>query len=184
MMENMIFETVDPRAYAQELLDGNALTLAAVKKGAVLARRAIEGEELEVWTGDGNLEGRETAEQGEMILTRADENGDPVRDSSGRINSGITAEEDFHVKYKLQDPVRGLYVPAGSLQYFVQAAGNISFTAPWGEIQKIRRGGFLNITDRNDIYGIAREEFEETYQVMEMAGTDVDVIRNGGEEES
>ena len=170
------FEEVDPVDYAMRMLEGDALTLAAVKKGAVLARRAREGETVDVWTGDGNLEGSEMAGRGDMILTRADEDGSPVTDSRGHTNSWIMAEKDFFAKYEPEDPESGLHQPAGGLQFFVQAGDNISFRAPWGEIQKIRRGGFLNITKKNDIYGIAREEFEETYQVQEMVGTDVDVL--------
>ena len=53
----------------------------------------------------------------------------------------------------------------------MQINEDISFMAPWGEEQVIKAGSFLNVTDYDDIYGIAREEFIKTYSfVDEISG--------------
>ena len=162
--------------YARDLVESGALTVEAEKKGAVLARPAKEGEELDVWTKDGNYEGHETAQKGDIILTRADDNGQPVIDENGHTNTWKVSEETFKKKYDTehQDPETGFVKPAGGTQVFVQTDRDITMMAPWGEMQNIQAGGFLNITDPKDVYGIANEEFNETYKVTGDVTRDVE----------
>lgn len=168
MAQTGTFEVVDAKAYAKSQLVAGAQVVVAEKAGRVLARPAKEGEQIDVWTKNGNFEGSETAHEGEMILTRADDNGQPVLDSYGHNNSWKMSAEKFMAKYDTThpDPETGAFKPAGAPQTFVQVGKDISLKASWGEVQNIRQGGYLNITDPKDVYGIAREEFQETYKVL------------------
>jgi len=143
-------------------------TVKAEKKGIVIAREAKENEELDVYTKNGNFEGHETAQKGDMILTRANDDGTPYVDDYSHINSWKVSRETFEKKYDTANPIKeGVYKPASGVQLFIQINDDISFDAPWGERQNIRTHGYLNITDLNDLYGIAEEEFKETYKYIE-----------------
>lgn len=47
---------------------------------------------------------------------------------------------------------------------------SISFFAPWGSVMNLPKGSFINLTDENDIYGIARQEFFDTYAKCDING--------------
>ncbi len=49
----------------------------------------------------------------------------------------------------------------------VELQENVRFQAPWGEEMRIRAGGVLVIKDSGDIYGIQREEFQDTYEYID-----------------
>lgn len=166
-LRQMEFTEIDAAGYGKALVDAGAEIVTAEKKGAVLARAAIPGEKTDVWTKNGNLESLETAKEDELILTRADDDGRPVVDEHGHVNSWKISRKTFEEKYDAEHPLEtGVYKPAGGPQKFVKLAENVCFIAPWGSPQKIRKGGYLNITDPGDVYGIAEEEFKETYRVV------------------
>ena len=57
----------------------------------------------------------------------------------------------------------------------MQIKEDITIYVPWGENgalipQHLRAGSWLNIEDVNDIYGIAEEEFKETYSQCDRHG--------------
>lgn len=64
----------------------------------------------------------------------------------------------------------GWYKPTGGIQKFLELVEDTSLVAPWNEVQFIAAGGLLNVTDLNDIYGIAREEFFSTYAECDEQG--------------
>lgn len=164
------FEKVDSAAYAELLKDKGANEVTAVKSGNVLAREGKPGEVIQVWTKDGNLETTETVKAGQMIVTRAGEDGKPVIDGNGHDNSWVMAKDKFEKKYDVENRnADGTYKPAGSPQTFIEVDKDVEFSAPWGEVQRIRKGGYLNITNPKDVYGIAKDEFSETYKVVSAA---------------
>lgn len=64
------------------------------------------------------------------------------------------------------------YRPAGGVQTFMQVKEDIAVMVPWGENGAdipltIDAGGYLNVTNPDDIYGIAETEFNETYRIIE-----------------
>jgi hypothetical protein len=81
------------------------------------------------------------------------------------------SDETLHKKYNVPENFEGGFVPPkGSDQYFMQVQDGVTIQVPWGENgslipQTIKAGGYLNITDMDDVYGIAEEEFNETYEV-------------------
>lgn len=57
------------------------------------------------------------------------------------------------------------------IQTFMKACVNLLVYVPWGENGKlipqyIEAGGFLNITNLSDIYGVAEKEFKSTYRII------------------
>ena len=69
---------------------------------------------------------------------------------------------------EVNDAESGIASPKSVPQKFVQIDRDVVIYKPWGEDgelvpQVIRAGGYLNVTNRDDVYGIAKEEFEETY---------------------
>ena len=143
----------------------------AVKTGCILARIGRTGEEVTTYVSGGitetinhvRLDGNGRPD---IVATMADASGDRITDRYGRTNTIIIPRETFDRKYINADRVSGeeqLFRPAGAVQEFIQIDEDITFTAPWGEAQYLQAGSFLNITDPEDIYGIAYEEFMQTY---------------------
>lgn len=57
------------------------------------------------------------------------------------------------------------------IQTFMKACVNLLVYVPWGENGKlipqyIEAGGFLNITNLSDIYGVAEKEFKSAYKII------------------
>ena len=50
----------------------------------------------------------------------------------------------------------------GGIQLFVQITDNIILNQ-WGSDMKIASGGYINITNVDDMYGISQRDFEDTY---------------------
>lgn len=82
----------------------------------------------------------------------------------------IINDTTFNKKYEPLDLENNVYKPKGGVCLFVQVNENISFVAPWGETMVIGKGGYLNITNPNDIYGVQEKEFNETYAECDKNG--------------
>ena len=90
----------------------------------------------------------------------------------------LLKDSTFKKKYEVLDEFNSIYKPKGGVQIFIQIPDNISFTAPWGEEMNIEKGGYLNITDKNDIYGVQEKEFKETYAECDANGRFLDESLN------
>ena len=143
----------------------------AKKNGYIMARPAEDGERISVMTSDGHKEAQETAKPGDWVATRAYENGTPHVDEHGNVNSWLMSEDTLAKKYnmgqKLENGER-MFAPRGEEQKFMRVSENVALSVPWGENgapidQYIKEGGWLNITNANDVYGIAEQEFFDTY---------------------
>ena len=82
----------------------------------------------------------------------------------------IINDTTFNKKYEPLDLENNIYKPNGGVCLFVQVNENISFVAPWGETMVIEKGGYLNITNPDDIYGVQEKEFNETYAECDKNG--------------
>ncbi len=160
----------DINKYAMKF-EGQEFT--AVKTGYILAKKGREGEEVRTYTKNGILEtiarvraDEEGAE--DYVVTRCDENGKPVVGMLGRPNCWILSVKALAEKYDIESRKRGVLLcrPKRVCQKVIQIPDDISFRAPWGNIQTIRAGGYLNVTDPDAIYGIAKEKFRETYELV------------------
>lgn len=146
----------------------------AEKNGYITGRRAEPGEKISVMTSDGQKEVQETAKEGDWIATRAYEDGTNYVDKNGNTNSWLMSEETLAKKYEggyAQGDDTLLFKPRGQKQEFMRVSENVALTVPWGEngapvTQYVKEGGWLNITDLNDVHGIAEKEFTETYDIV------------------
>lgn len=171
-MTEEAFERFDRDAlagYVRLLTESGAPALTAAKKTEprFIVRIAEGTEEIVVWTKDGNKETVEHPEKGDMIVTKGNADGTPALDGYGHNNTWCMRPDAFKAFYDADHPdsATGMYCARPVERRFIQIDRNIEFDAPWGETQRIRAGGFLNISDPNDIYGVARDEFNETYDV-------------------
>lgn len=173
------YEVVDARTYVNELNLRGASTVFARKSqssGGVIARKGPLGGKVKVYTNDGNLEAVEFCGEGQWILTKADSDGNPIIDDYGHTNTWRVDDAVFKSKYEVKNMTPSGYVlPVSNPQMFIQIDKNVAIMKPWGEngelvAQTIAAGGYLNITNLDDIYGIAVAEFNETYTVFLTRG--------------
>ena len=155
--------------YIETLLQKNG-SFIAVKFGNVLIRPVEEGEKILVYTKNGNLEAEEIGQAGKYLLTRCDDNGKPIIDKYGHTNSCQTGMDVIKKKYEI-DEKTGIAKPKGTPQQFIVIDRDITLYKPWGKNgawvkQNIKAGGVLNITNKPKVYGIAAEEFAETYKMV------------------
>ena len=59
-----------------------------------------------------------------------------------------------------------IYKPKGGKQIFVRINDNIILNQ-WGSDMKIAKGGFINITKIDDMYGISERDFYDTYKFLD-----------------
>lgn len=97
------------------------------------------------------------------IATKVDEQGNIIIDNNGHVNQWIIDDTTFKKKYEIDPKNPSLYRPKGGPQLFVQIADNIILNQ-WGADMKIAAGGYINITNVDDMYGISQRDFEDTYK--------------------
>lgn len=73
--------------------------------------------------------------------------------------------EKFNERYEIISP--GVAKSRGTPQYFIRIKENIKLETSWGELQFLKAGSALNVSNLNDIYGINKEEFEDTYRKLD-----------------
>lgn len=147
----------DMYTYVRDGIISGKFTLDEVAKFArVMARQGIEGEEIITVMADGLEETRN--------VVKVDENGNPgwvLTNPDGE--QYIVPDATFNKKYEIDPENPDVYKPKGGPVISCKTNENIEFTAPWGEPMKIEAGGSLIINNPNDIYGIQKTEFENTY---------------------
>lgn len=166
----------DISVYVQELLDKGAVILKAEKFGRILARKGQPGEKIITWSVD--AEGQPLMEKeavvgvdaetgkADMVVIKADENGTALTDKNGNINEWIITDKVFTKKYEEDTKRPGLYKPVGGVQKFVKLTESIVLQQ-WGSEMNIDAGGYVNITNPSDIYGISGRDFQETYKIID-----------------
>ena len=149
------------KEYVNEGLANGAFELKAYQKtGKINARVGEIGEEIFTIMSNGLKETKNTV--------TADENGNP-----GWVVTNLTGEKyiipdiTFRKKYEkivgTEDEYRPIWNPINA----VKIDENLSFQAPWGEMQQLVAGGYLIFNkDTDDIYGVQEEEFISTYELI------------------
>lgn len=174
------YKIIDPDTYIDECKWNGIVE--AEKSGYIIAREAKEGERVDVMTQNGNHEASEIAKKGDWIVTRADEDGNPILDENGNRNSWIVSDDVIDEKYEehgYANREEVFFKPLGETQEFMRVQEDVAVMVPWGENGEdipltVDKGGYLNITDRDDVYGIAENEFNETYRITEVVRSEVD----------
>ncbi len=139
------------------------------KYARVEAEKGVPGEKITTIMKDGHVEVSDVA-------VKVDENGNPdwiVTNPDGERYAVPHAK--FIKRYELEAGKDGKHAPIGAPIEAIQVPEEISFDVPWGKDgapveMTIKAGGYLNITDLSDIYGIQEEEFKNTYATCNEQG--------------
>lgn len=171
-MENYI--KVEVTSYVKQGIEnGTMVPRQAEKYARIIARQGVLGETVVSWSVDsqGN-ELQEKVAQVQLdtqtnhlgwIATKVDEQENIIVDKNGHINQWIIDDTTFLKKYEIDPENPSLCRPKGGHQIFVQITDNIILNQ-WGSDMKIAAGGYINITNVADMYGISQRDFEDTYR--------------------
>lgn len=169
------YKTIDNLPeYIQGLLDRGANVVLAEKTGKIAARPGVIGERVISWSVD--AEGNPVLEKDATVsadaagipgwvVTKIDDNGKEVIDSNGHNNCWIIDNEVFCRKYVEDTECPGVYKPAGGIQKFVKLDEAIHILQ-WGEEWNVDRGGYINITNPEDMYVISGRDFGDIYRII------------------
>ena len=127
------------------------------KKTQVLAKVALGGEHIVTITGDGK-ETQNTAKPGDYIVQNM---------TTAKEQYIISAEKMLKRYQKLADVVTEpgweLWKAVGQVRGVEYTGPLVEIMATWGETMPLKPGDMVVTPDGNEIYRIARKEFEETY---------------------
>ena len=172
------YQIVDGKQYMSDLRKNGAKTVSAKKSSKVIVmdaeKETVNGEFI-TYTSQGNAEASEKLIDDSLLIARADKNGKPYVDAFGHMNMWQINKDKFRIRYAdVPKEIRPgmVFDPVGTPQDFVQVDKDVAVMCPWGENgrlipQTIDKGGYLTIVSANDCYGIAAEEFDNTYVVLE-----------------
>ena len=167
------FIRVDAREFAVTGMEkGDLVPVTAVKFARIVARPGTMGEEVVTYSQDGIVEKVDTVKLDEAtgkpgwIATKVDEKGGAIVDEQGNKNEWIISDSTFQKKYEVDPENPALFKPKGGPQQFVQLPINVTVTQ-WGSEMNIAAGGWLNVTNLDDVYGISQRDFEDTYRIVE-----------------
>lgn len=167
-------ESVDAASYGAEMAEKYG-TVTAVKHGAISVRRAEPGEQVATVAGDGTKETVNTAKLGDYVVTKLGDDLKPALNQNGHENVYIMSGATLAKKYLDSDGnkidsekgTEGICRPDSSIpQKWVQVDKDIRIMAPWGEAMVIRKGGYLNVTNPSNVYGISEKDFNDTYKPL------------------
>lgn len=154
---------------------GTMVPFQAEKYTRIIARPGVFGEEIISWSVNEKGEpikervnrvkiDPETGNPG-WVVTKISSDGIVLIDANGHDNSWIIGDKKFREKYEIDNPELGIFKPVGSVQTFVKIDKDI-ILSQWESEMKIARGGYINITNPEDMYGISERDFLDTYRVV------------------
>ncbi len=144
--------------YVREGIKSGRLTVDEVAKFArIHARQGTLGEEIITKMANGLEETRNTV----TVDEKTGEPGWVVTNPDGE--EYIVPDSTFKKKYEIDPENPAQYKPKGGPVLSSSINEHIEFNAPWGETMKIEAGGSLILNGPDDIYGIQKAEFENTY---------------------
>ena len=123
----------------------------------VQAVQAKGGEEIVTVLADGTKETKNIAKAGDWIVTNPG--------GERYIVDGAKFTKKYEAAAELGE---GWFKPKGAPQQFRQIKADMKMMASWGEEQTLRKGAYVNVTDINDLYGVAEQEFNDTYKTIKV----------------
>ena len=171
------YTKVDVHQYVDMgIKNGTMIPKEAEKFARIVAKQGQVGEKVISWSVDSlgheiqekvaYVQNDEKTNQPGWIVTKVDEDGNIMLDNNNHVNQWIIEDTVFRKKYEIDPENPTLFKPKGGPQIFVQINDNIILNQ-WGEDMKIAAGGYINITNINDMYGISERDFNDTYQFTE-----------------
>ena len=171
------YTKVEVTSYVKQGIENGTMIPRQAKKFArIIARQGIVGETVVSWSVDS--QGNEIQEKVAQvkiddqtnrpgwIAIKVDEEGNAIIDDNGNYNQWIIDDTTFKKKYEIDPENPSLYRPKGGPQIFVQITDNIILNQ-WGSDMQIAAGGYINITNVDDMYGISQRDFEDTYKITD-----------------
>ena len=143
----------DIAKYVTEMLANGAKPVYYAKIARISARPGFPGEQIVTTLANGHQETTNVVDTGDMVVTNP--GGEQY----------IIKSETFNKKYEVDPDNPKVFRPKGGAQQFLRLLEDVDFKAPWGEEMHMKKGDFINVTnrDKGDIYGIAQKEFFDTY---------------------
>ena len=136
----------------------------ARKTGLVAAKRAGKAQRVEThWNG---LETSNEARPGDYIVTNLAEDGTPLRDADGKLNTYVIGPDRFS---ELYEPA-GTKTKLGAIYRSIaivdalRLEDGFDILAPWGERQRAGKGYLIRHGD--EVYGNHADTFEATYETL------------------
>ena len=171
------YKKVEIEKYVKEGLEnGSMVPRNAEKFGRIMARQGIVGETVISWSVDSfGKEVKELVDVVEVdkntnmpswVVTKVDENGRILIDNNNHPNEWIIEDSKFKQKYEVDTENPNLFCQKRVVQIFAQISENITLNQ-WGCDMNIAAGGYINITNPTDMYGISKRDFEDTYRFVE-----------------
>ena len=154
--------------------NGSMKPIKAIKFARIIARQGNIGEKGISWSID--EKGNEIQEKIDIVkideqtgnpgwvVTKVDENGNIIIDENGHCNQWIISDSYFKKKYEIDPNNDDIFKPVGGIQVFVKIDENIILNQ-WGSDMKIAKGGYINITNLDDMYG--NRDFYDTYREID-----------------
>ncbi len=137
----------------KKLLASNKEIKSYIKIANIRAEVAQGGENVLTVLENGTVETFFVANKGDYIITN------PAGEQY------VVTKEKFVQRYEpCFELGKNCYKPKPVVQKFIQTDEDICLIGSWGNEQFIKAGGFINITEEDNIYGCAKEEFLATYQ--------------------
>jgi len=173
MSEN--YKKVDVLKYVKKgLEDGALVPFEAEKFARPIIVQGVVGQEVITWSEDKDgkpiIEKKDKVTLDEKtgkpgwIVTKTDENGMPLVDKHGPFHKWINSDSEYHKRYVPAFELgEGVHKPVGGPQIFVQLHEDL-IVFQWGSDMKVSAGGYVNITNPNDIYVISTRDFDDTYK--------------------
>ena len=165
----------NPKAYVQALFAAGVEVIRAEKFGQIMARQGTPGETVVSWSTDANGEPVEekvaevtvdvATRMPDWIVTKVSEWGDPVIDRNGHANQWIITDKTFRGKYDADPNHEGVFIPKNKTQRFVRLSEPVGIVSG-GKMMYVDAGGYINVTNTEDIYAISSRDFEDTYRVI------------------
>ena len=164
----------DIKDYVQKLIDGGTKVVIGEKTARISARHGIPEEQIISWSVD--AEGKPVLEKEavvsvddggipDWVATKIDDHGNEIIDANGNKNQWIIGDITFKKKYEAVPEKTGIFKPVGGLQKFIKLNEAIHIVQ-WGEEWNVDVGGFVNITNPEDMYVIAGKDFADTYRII------------------
>lgn len=171
------YRKVKVEEYVKELLERGIKPVQAKKFALIHAREGKIGETVITWSQDskGNPIIEKTAQvkidektgKPGHVVTKLNEDGTPIIDKNGHTNTWIIEDGKFQERYEQYSEMgESVYKPKGTEQIFIQIQDDIVIEQ-WGKEEKISKGGYINITDISDMYGISERDFNDTYKIIQ-----------------
>jgi hypothetical protein len=100
----------------------------------------------------------------DWVATKIDETGNAIIDANSHTNQWVMDSGTFSRKYEALPELPGVYQPVGGAQKFVRLNEGIHIVQ-WGEEWYVDAGGYINITNADDMYVISERDFDDTYRL-------------------